>query len=83
MNSIQYTIRNIPPRVDKVLRSRAKKQGKSFNATLVESLQKAAGVDKASDRFHDLDWFFGSGGIGSKEEMAFKQQRVVDEELWR
>lgn len=83
MNSIQYTVRNIPPKVDKALRNRAKKQGKSFNQTVVDALKKAVGVDKDTKEYHDLDWFIGSGGISPEAEAAFKEQRVIDEELWR
>lgn len=83
MKSIQYTIRNIPPDVDKQLRRKATKQGKSFNATIVEALEEAAGVTKKDGKYHDLDWFFGSGGIGNEEEAAFRAQRVIDQEKWQ
>lgn len=83
MKSIQYTVRKIPPKVDEALRSRARKQGKSFNDTLVEALKKGAGVSDKSTIYRDLAWFFGSGGIGKKEGKAFKAQRVIDWEKWR
>lgn len=83
MSSIQYTIRNIPPRVDQLLRGRAKKQGKSFNETLVEALERGAGVQPKSKIHRDLGWFYGSGGIDPEEEAAFAEQRQIDEELWR
>lgn len=38
MKSIQYTIRNIPPEVDRTLRAQARKSGKSFNTVVVENL---------------------------------------------
>ncbi len=84
MNSIQYTIRNIPPQVDQTLRKRAKKAGKSFNQTVVDELSKATGARVEGPRvYHDLDWFFGSGGIGPEEQKAFDAQRVIDEEAWQ
>lgn len=82
MKSIQYTVRNIPEPVDRTLRMRAKKQGKSFNQTVVEALKQATGVSKKPIVYHNLDWFFGSGGIGHKEEAAFKAQRIIDKEAW-
>ncbi len=83
MDSIQYTIRNIPKPVDKVLRLRAKKKGQSFNATVVEVLQQATGQTKPTKVYHDLDWLYGSGGIGAEEQKAFEQQRVIDKDVWR
>jgi len=83
MQTIQYTIRNIPAAVDKVLRAQAKRRGKSFNQVLVETLQLGSGVGNTPTVYRDLDWFVGSGGIGSKEKAAFKDQRVVDDKLWR
>lgn len=38
--SIQYTIRNIPPNVDKALKKRAKISRKSFNQIVVDELTK-------------------------------------------
>ena len=83
MKSIQYTIRNIPAPVDRTLRERAKKHSKSFNQTVVEALKQATGTTEEPTEYHNLDWFIGSGGIGPKEEKAFKAQRVIDKEAWR
>lgn len=83
MNSIQYTVRNIPPQVDEALRRRAKKAGKSFNQTIVDELSKASGA-KTADKLvhHDLDWLLGSGGIGLEERAALEAQHQIDEKLW-
>ncbi len=61
MNSIQYTIRNIPEPVDKVLRRKALEEGKSFNQTVVETLEKA--TVKRKSVVEELDWFIGSGSL--------------------
>lgn len=66
MNSIQYTIRSIPFKLDKTLRMRAKKSGKSLNEVVLESLAKGAGVDMGTEAFHDLDWFIGSHSLDSE-----------------
>lgn len=83
MKDIQYTIRKIPLKVDQALRSRAEKQGKSLNTTLIETLQKGAGISNESGARRDVGWFYGSGGIDKEEEKAFKAQRVIDREMWR
>lgn len=49
MSKIQYTIRNIPPEVDRTLRARARKSGKSFNSVVVESLARSTPQTKSSD----------------------------------
>ena len=60
MNNIQYTIRSIPPKLDKILRNQASKSGKSLNEVVLESLAKGAGVDIKDKTFKDLDWFVGA-----------------------
>jgi len=60
MKNIQYTVRNVPTAVDKLLRRRAKEQGKSFNRLLVETLQAGSGLKSGSRVIYDdLDWFIG------------------------
>ena len=68
MNSIQYTIRNIPEPVDKVLRQKARDQGKSFNQTVVETLEKA--TVKPKSIAGELGWFIGSGTIDKEFDEA-------------
>lgn len=60
MNSIQYTVRNIPEPVDKVLRDMAARKRQSFNQTVVDALQKATGVGGKPSLHDELDWFIGS-----------------------
>lgn len=57
---MRYTIRSIPPKLDRVLRLQAKRTGKSLNEVVLESLAKGAGVNVNAQTFHDLDWFVGS-----------------------
>ena len=61
MNSIQYTIRNIPEPVDTAVRSVARKKGISFNSTVVEALEMAVGANGRQTRNTDFDWIIGSG----------------------
>jgi len=82
MSNAQYTIRNIPPEVDRVLRLRAKKKKQSFNQTLVDALRQSTKVENGTGRKGEFDWLYGSGGIGKEELGAFKAQRVVDKESW-
>ncbi|MHB8264249.1 MAG: FitA-like ribbon-helix-helix domain-containing protein [Acidimicrobiales bacterium] len=62
MKSIQYTIRSIPPKVDRALRIRAHKTGKSLNEVAIEALAKGAGIVPGAT-FNDLDWFIGNKSL--------------------
>ncbi len=66
----QYTIRSIPEPVDKVLKSQAKKSGKSFNAVVVEALQRATGVSEDKITYNDLNDLI---GVGIADKASFEQ----------
>ena len=78
----QYTIRDIPERVDRTLRKRARDTGQSFNKTVLEALVMGSG----EKTFPRRDLSFIAGSI-SKEEAAkmdseIKLQRQIDPKLW-
>ncbi|HUD07004.1 MAG TPA: hypothetical protein VMR34_03895 [Candidatus Saccharimonadales bacterium] len=83
MSNIQYTIRNVPPDLDRVLRLRSKKSKQSFNTTVVKALRQAATPGAGKSNSSDLDWFYGSGGFEQAELDSFNQQRVVDVKAWK
>ena len=58
MAKIQYTIRNIPPTVDRVIRKRSRQQGKSLNQTVVDllSLQTFGTTSPPDD--NNFDWLY-------------------------
>jgi plasmid stability protein len=79
---MQYTIRHIPPELDKALKARARKLGKSVNQVALEVLTQSVGqsVKRRSLR--------GMPGAWSKKEAAdldrfLAQDRAVDAELWK
>jgi hypothetical protein len=78
----QYTLRNIPDRVDRVLRRRARETGKSFNQVAVEALSDGAGEGELHD---DLDFMIGSMSDGEARalERDIAAQRRIDRDLWR
>lgn len=57
----QYTIRSIPEPVDRALKLRAQKTGKSFNYTVVEALERATNLNATKKSYTDLDKFIGIG----------------------
>ncbi len=60
---MQYTIRNIPPQLDRALRKRAALTGKSLNQIVVEDIAAQNNILPASDTglLASLSWFVGSG----------------------
>jgi plasmid stability protein len=81
MSNIQYTIRNIPDDLDKKLRQRSKKSGLSFNKTLLQALNNSVNNHNSKTN-SDIDWLYGSGGIGAEEQQAFSKQRGIDKKAW-
>ena len=79
----QYTIRNIPDGVDRVLRRRARQSGKSFNQVVLEALSEGAGEPARS--CDDLDFMIGSISAREAEkiEREIGAQRHIDPRLWR
>jgi hypothetical protein len=59
MNSIQYTVRGVPPELDAELRREARTTGKTLNALVVETLEHAK-LPSSAVIHDDLDWFIGS-----------------------
>ena len=85
MNKLQYTIRNIPPAVDKAIRNRAQREGKSFNTTVVEALMLqtlgSTDVEKAGQDVFDR--LRGADTLDSGFDGAIKDQSRLDDSLWR
>jgi hypothetical protein len=83
MNSRQYTIRSVPARVDRELRKRAKAEGKSLNAVVVDILEHAVAPNGQPVIHHDLDFLFGSWVEDPGFDAAIKHFEEIDEEYWK
>lgn len=85
MNKLQYTIRNVPEAVDKVIRNRVKREGKSFNAVVLDTLMMqtlgSTDVEKASEAIFAR--LFGANTLDSNFDLAIEEQSKVDEKIWR
>ncbi len=79
----QYTIRDVPSRVDGVLRRKARREGKSLNQVAVEALTLAAGLAEERPTYHDLDHLAGTWVADPEFDAAVQAQDEVDTELWR
>ncbi len=81
MNTTPYTIRGIPPHLDRLLRKRAQILGKSLNQLVIEDLAKQNSVPLGNDSLsviQDLSWFIGSNTIGS-DVLATLMQNKKDQ----
>ena len=81
MANIQYTIRNIPPEVDKTLKKRALISGKSFNQVVIDELSKNTG--KASR--NNFDWLMNTmDSVEAKKfDDALADLNRPDPDFWR
>ena len=81
MKASQYTIRNVPPSVDRALRRRAAAARVSLNTLLLRALEAEAGVTHVRER-HDLDSFFGSWIADPRVDRALAEVRRVEPGDW-
>ncbi|HEY5296551.1 MAG TPA: hypothetical protein VIK59_01350 [Verrucomicrobiae bacterium] len=79
----QYTIRGIPRAVDKSLRLKSRREGKSLNTAAVETLSAGLRLGGETVRHDDLDFMAGTWIEDLKFDAAIAAQDQVDEKLWR
>ena len=80
---MQYTIRGIPADVDRALRMRARRSGKSLNEATVDALTEGSGVAGRPRRRRELGDIAGTWKADKAVEAALADQDRVDEDLWR
>ncbi len=80
---MQYTLRDIPPRLDSELRRRARHEGKSLNAVAIEALVRGAGLGGMPILYRDLGDIAGTWEEDPEFDRAIAEQDQVDEDLWR
>jgi hypothetical protein len=81
--AVQYTVRSVPPHIDKALRRKAQEGRKSLNEVLRDALiREAEGTDLPA-RYTDLDALAGSWVDVPGFDDAIQAQDRVDEALWR
>lgn len=79
---MQYTIRNIPPALDRAIKARAKQLGKSVNQVALEALSQSLGQPVRRRKLR------GMPGAWSQQEARdfdrfLEQHRAIDPELWK
>lgn len=78
----QYTIRNVPPEVDRALRKQARTEGKSLNEVVLEAFRRAIS-DPSTPKYNDLDGIIGTWVEDPEFDKILEEQRRIDPELWR
>jgi len=77
---IQYTIRGVPPEVDKALREKAARRGQSLNQAILEELVGATiGRQKKIDLSDIVGQFKPDPGF----EEILASQRQIDWDMWK
>jgi len=82
MTKIQYTIRNIPPAVDRVIRKRSQQSGKSFNQTVLELLSLQTFGTVTPPQENGFDWLYNQRTLDASFDEAVNELSQVDEKLW-
>jgi plasmid stability protein len=80
---MQYTLRNIPKRIDQALRQRARAENKSLNQVAIEALARALGMTREEVRHRDLSDLAGTWLEDPDFDEAVAEQEVIDEEMWQ
>ena len=83
MKTRQYTIRNIPEQVDRLVRQQVVKTHKSLNAVLLDVLKRGVGVADEPVVYHDLDELAGTWVEDPDFDAAMEAFESIDEELWK
>jgi len=79
----QYTIRDIPARVDDALKKKARREGKSLNQVTIEALTRAVGLGGEPPLHHDLDYLAGTWVEDPEFESVLQDQDRIDPGLWQ
>lgn len=81
MEPAQITLRHPSPELARRLKQLAEARGKSLNATVLELLEEAVGVDARRERL--LRWATWTLEDAAEFDSAVQAQRVIDADLWR
>ncbi|HET7502300.1 MAG TPA: hypothetical protein VFK02_14880 [Kofleriaceae bacterium] len=80
---MQYTIRSIPAHVDRALRERSTREGKSLNEVAIEAIERGLDLEGHPVRRRDLSAIAGSWVRDREVDRALDDQRTIDPDLWR
>jgi hypothetical protein len=79
---MQYTLRNIPPFLDRALRRLARERGASLNEVALDALTRGAGLTAERVQRRELGDLAGRWQEDPEFDEAIRQQDTVDPVLW-
>ena len=79
---MQYTIRKVPPALDRALRDRARAENKSLNEVAVDALARALGLAEQPVRCRNLRDLAGSWQEDPEFDQAIADQDTVEPAPW-
>jgi len=77
---VQYTVRGIPPEVDRALRSKAARRKQSLNQVIVDELTAAT---TGARRKADFDDLVGKWTADRGFDEIISAQRKIDSDKWK
>lgn len=80
---MQYTLRDIPHRLDAELRRRAHREGRSLNSVAIELLSRALGLTEQPIKRRSVRDMLGTWKNDPQFDEAMRYFEQVDPELWR
>jgi hypothetical protein len=83
IKTTQYTVRQVPKRLDEALRLQARQQGKSLNDVTLEALTHGLGLADDPIVHHDLDALAGSWVDDPAFDKAIEAQDQIDPAVWK
>ena len=79
---MQYTLRNVPSVLDRILRQTAHDQRKSLNRVAIEALQRAVGTGQEPRKKRDLAGMSGTWKEDAQIDKVLEEQRCIDPAAW-
>lgn len=79
---MQYTIRRIPPELDRALKARAKELGKSINQVALQALADGIGEPARRRNLREMPGAW-SAGEAERLDQFLVEHRAIDDELWK
>ncbi len=83
MNTVQYTIRSVPPQLDRRLRQLAKRKGISLNKVVLETLEQHSDAKSGAKLNHNLDRLAGTWVEDPEFDATIEEFERIDLEKWQ
>jgi plasmid stability protein len=80
---MQHTLRKIPREVDKALRERARREGRSLNEIALEALARGCGLTDEPVKYRDVSDIAGTWVDDPELDAVVADHDRIDEELWK